>query len=219
MRGVMATALLTVASVTLAADDDSIEVEDASVLLEPQILRLELDEDELDNENFEIGLYIGRISVEDFGVNNAISASLAFHISEDFFAEVNYGDSSLRPPLEQSFVGAVTFSNELDYRYYNFSVGAHILPGEVFIWRDWAFNSQVFLVGGVGVTEHYLGAKDTTYNLGVGYRLILTDWLALRAELYDHVFSRDAEVAEALAENKQRLVHNIEFRAGVSLFF
>ncbi|MCG8317593.1 MAG: outer membrane beta-barrel domain-containing protein [Pseudomonadales bacterium] len=201
------------------SDDEAVEVREASPLIEPHILRLDLNEAEIDTENFEVGLHYGRISVEDFGVNDVGVLTFAYHVTEDFFIEAAGGLSELQRPIEEKFAGGITISNELDYTYYNISLGVNVFPGEVFLWKDWAFNSQVYVIGGVGVTEHYLGAKDTTLNIGIGYRLIVWDWLALRVDFRDHLYERDQEVAAALGETDQKLVNNLEIRAGASVFF
>ena len=42
----------------------------------------------------------------------------------------------------------------------------------------------------LGSTE-FGGDKRFTVNLGFGYRLIATDWLALHVDVRDHVFDSD----------------------------
>lgn len=199
--------------------DEAVEVREASPLIEPHILRLDLNEAEIDTENFEIGVHFGRISVEDFGVNDAGTLTFAYHVTEDFFIEAAGGVSELQRPVEENLQAGLNFSDELDYSYYNVSLGINVFPGEVFLWKDWAFNSQVYVISGIGVTEHYKGVKDTTLNIGIGYRLILWDWLALRVDFRDHLFERDQEVADTLGETDQKLVNNLEIRTGVSVFF
>ncbi len=202
----------------LASEDESqgAETAESAALIEPFILRLDLEEADIDTENFEFGLFWGRISVEDFGVNDVYAATAALHVTEDLFLEATYGDSDLKSPLEQDFVGGITLPGDLDYNYYNLSLGWNLFPGEVFVWQDWAFNSQVYLVGGVGVTE-YFSEKDTTFNIGIGYRLIILDWLALRLDFRDHLFNRDQ--LEQLGEQEEKTVNNLEMRFGVSVFF
>ena len=201
-------------------EDDSLDVQEASPLIEPYILRLDLDEAEIDSENFEIGVYFGQLSVEDFGTNDTYAVTAAYHVSEDFFIEGVYGMADLQQPVESGFTGSpIINEDELDLTYYNLSLGINIFPGEVFVWRDWAFNSQFYVIGGVGVTEYVFDVKETTINVGAGYRLILWDWLALRLDVRDHVFKRDGRISSAFGESGEELTHNLEVRAGVSLFF
>ena len=47
----------------------------------------------IDTENWEAGAYVGSLSVEDFEVNLVYGARIAYHLSEDFFAEALVGTS------------------------------------------------------------------------------------------------------------------------------
>jgi outer membrane beta-barrel protein len=49
-------------------------------------------------------------------------------------------------------------------------------------------------------------------NLGVGYRLIAKDWLALHVGVRDHIFESDLLGTE-------ETYHNLEFSGAFSLFF
>ena len=43
--------------------------------------------------------------------------------------------------------------SERDYTYYNLSLGYNILPGEGFVGRKRALNTQMYVIGGVGSTN------------------------------------------------------------------
>ncbi|MBA1332239.1 hypothetical protein QQ73_14360, partial [Candidatus Endoriftia persephone str. Guaymas] len=79
-------------------------------------------------------------------------------------------------------------NSERNFTYYNLSVGYNLLPGEVFIGRDRAFNSQLYLIGGAGSTT-FAGDDHFSINLGLGYRLLLSDSFALHLDLCDQLFS------------------------------
>ena len=64
-------------------------------VIQPDIKRREVDEAIIDSENFEFGFYAGVMSVEDFGTNDVYGIRLAFHVTEDWFIETNYGISKL----------------------------------------------------------------------------------------------------------------------------
>ena len=49
-------------------------------------------------------------------------------------------------------------------------------------------------------------------TLGAGYRLLLTDYMALRVDVRDYVFNSDL-----IGEEKS--THNMAYTLGVSLFF
>ncbi|MCZ6618107.1 MAG: outer membrane beta-barrel domain-containing protein [Gammaproteobacteria bacterium] len=193
-----------------APDPDELELEPL-VVREPE--RREIDIDRLDKENFEFGLLGGMMSVEDFGSNTVVGARVAYHVTEDFFVEGQYGKTTLgETSFERLSGGAQILSDdERDMTYYNVSVGYNIFPGESFLGRGLAFKGSMYVVAGVGSTN--FGGDDLfTINAGVGYRLIAKDWLAFHIDVRDHVFETDLLGA-------QETKHNIEFSGGVTLFF
>lgn len=223
LRLVCTASLFAFSQATLAAEEGSgedLDVRESSPLIEPHILRLDLDEAEIDTENIEIGLFYGQFNVEDFGTNETYAITAAFHVTEDLFIEGVYGMSDLQQPVESGFTDRpIVDEGELELTYYNLSLGINIFPGEVFVWRDWAFNSQFYVIGGVGTTEYVFDVKETTINVGAGYRLIVLDWLALRFDVRDHVFKRDGQISRAFGDAQEEITHNIEIRAGASIFF
>jgi len=67
------------------------------------------------------------------------------------------------------------------------------------------------LLGGAGITD-FAGDEHFTLGVGVGYRLLVNDLIAVRVDMKDHIFNLDV-----LGEDKT--THNLELTAGVSLFF
>ncbi|MGB1220653.1 MAG: outer membrane beta-barrel domain-containing protein [Alcanivoracaceae bacterium] len=161
-------------------------------LLDPRIERRKVREAQIDSENLEVGLYTGLMSLQDFGVNSYSGLRFAFHVSEDLFFEAaagrtKAGDTS----FEQLNPGVVLLENdEKVLTTYNFSVGYNVLPGEAFLGSRRAFNNSFYFIGGAGSTE-FAGDDHFTLNAGVGYRLLLSDWLSARIEMRDHIFELD----------------------------
>ena len=58
----------------------------------------------------------------------------------------------------------------------------------------------------------FAGNDEFTYNLGVGYRLMLADWLSLHFDARDHIFETDL-----LGELKT--TNNLELHGGLTIFF
>ncbi|MFK7915041.1 MAG: outer membrane beta-barrel domain-containing protein [Pseudomonadales bacterium] len=193
-----------------ATDPDDLELEPL-VVREPD--RRQVDVDALDSENIEIGVFGGLMSVQDFGTDTVVGARLAYHVTEDFFVEGSYGQTTLgQTSFERLSGGAqILTDEERDLTYYNVSLGWNIFPGEAFVGRGFAFKGGLYLIGGVGSTE-FGGDSRFTINAGVGYRLIATDWLAFHVTLRDHFFESDL-----LGENDT--LHNLEFSGGLTLFF
>lgn len=187
--------------------DDRVQV------IDPDIERRQLTVDDIDSENFEIGAYVGIISIEDFDSEIVIGARLAYHFSEALFFEASYGESEGDLTSYEEISGGPPLFNDSDrdYSYYNFALGWNIFPGEVFIGDSYAFKSDFYLIGGAGSTN-FLGDNWFTATFGAGYRLMLNDWFAWRLDVRDHIFDRDSF-------GEDTTTNNIEFTTGVSFFF
>lgn len=206
----LAAIAMTASANAQAADAEDLELEPL-VVREPD--RRQVDVDALDTENVELGVFGGIMSVQDFGTDTVVGARLAYHITEDFFVEGTYGQTTLgQTSFERLSGGAqILTDEERDLTYYNVSLGWNIFPGEAFVGRGFAFKGGLYLIGGVGSTE-FGGDSRFTINAGVGYRLVATDWLAFHVTLRDHFFESDL-----LGENDT--LHNLEFSGGLTLFF
>ena len=182
-------------------------------LIQPEIQRREVKLAEIDNENFEVTGFFGILSIEDFGANPVIGARLAYHINEDLFVE---GTLALSKAGETSYErlsggpGLLT-DDERQITYYNVSLGFNLLPGESFLTQKTSFNSALYIIGGMGNTE-FAGKDRLTLNIGGGFRLLATDWLALHIDVRNHIFNMDI-----LGEDKTS--QNLEVSFGVSAFF
>ena len=182
-------------------------------VINPQVARRDIDEPKIDTENFELGAFVGFKSVEDFGSNTTWGARLAYHLSERLFVEGSYGQTDTEKTSFELLSGGAPLLTEEErkYKYYDLSLGLNILPGEVFLGRNFAFNSALYLLGGVGNTE-FGGDDFFTVVFGAGYRVLATDWLAVNFNVRDHMFDSDL-----LGEKKT--THNIEFNLGMTFFF
>lgn len=209
-RILLAAALLAAMPWAQAAQPEELELEPL-VVREPE--RRDVDVDAIDSENWEVGVYGGVLSVEDFGSNAVVGVRLAYHVTEDLFVEGMYGRTTLgETSFERLSGGAqILTDDERRMQYYNVSIGWNLFPGESFLARRWAYKGGLYLVAGAGSTE-FGGDDRFTINAGFGYRLIPTDWLALHVDVRDHVFKSDL-----LGTSETR--HNVELTGGLTLFF
>jgi len=198
-------------SVMVEASEQTLSEE--KPVIEPEVYRREIDESKIDSENFEVTAFTGLMSVEDFGVNAITGARLAFHISEGLFFEASMGRTQTTKTSYERLSGAVELLTDEQriLSYYNLSVGYNLLPGEAFLTQNLAFNTAFYLIGGIGNTT-FAGDDRYTINYGFGYRFIATDWLALHADVRNHVFEM-----EVLGEKAK--TNNIEMSLGLSIFF
>jgi outer membrane beta-barrel protein len=182
-------------------------------VITPQVERRDIRIADIDTENWEVGAYAGSLSVEDFEVNVVTGARLAYHISEDFFAEAIYGVSDAGISSYERLSGSAPLltDHERRYRYYSAGFGWNVLPGEVFLGGKRAYNSAVYLTAGAGATR-FAGSERFTVTLGAGARVLVKDWLAAHLDLRDHILEVDV-----LGKNKQ--THNFEATVSLTAFF
>ncbi|HUF72118.1 MAG TPA: outer membrane beta-barrel domain-containing protein [Gammaproteobacteria bacterium] len=182
-------------------------------VIEPEVHRREIEQARIDTEDFEVGVYAGQLSVEDFGVNSVVGAHFTYHVTEGFFVDVSGGRSDTERTSFERLSGAAQLltDSEREYSYYNLSLGYNILPGESFIGRNRALNTALYVIGGVGKTD-FAGDDRFTLNVGIGFRLMPLDWLAVHADLRDYIYDIDLL-------GQEKTSHNLEARIGVSFFF
>ncbi len=210
IRAFMAAAVMAAGlSVAHAQAPDPRQREDA--VIEPPLERPEVVIPRIDTENFEFNVFAGVLSVQSFGTEPVYGARAAFHLTEYFFLEASYGQSSLR---DRSYrrLGIPLFESEKErLTYYNATLVFNALPGEVFLGRGRAYTSALYLALGAGNTR-VADEDHFTYLVGLGARVLPTDWLSLRVDLRNHIFETD------LLGERER-THNLELTAGLGIFF
>jgi outer membrane beta-barrel protein len=202
-----------------AAADDSQVAADASTpqknpsVIEPQVERRTVTRPKIKAANWEFGAYTGMLSIEDFGSNPVSGLRATYHVTEDFFFEANLGRSEAGKTSFETLGGDILLltPDERRLTYYNLSLGYNFLPGEVYLGRNTAMNSALYLIGGIGSTQ-FAGDQRFTLNFGAGYRVLPTDWLAIHLDVQDLMFQSDL-----LGENK--LTNNLGARLGFTVFF
>ncbi len=186
---------------------------EAEPVIKPDLERRQLGINKIDTENFELGLFYGLQTIQDFGANDLFGIRGAYHATEDVFLEFTYGESrGGKTTYERISGGAPLLSKkEREYRFYSLDVGWNILPGEVFLWDAFHFTSALYLVAGVGSTS--FGGDDWfTVNVGAGYRILFTDYFAVHVDARDYLFDRNLFGFE-------ETTNNLEFSLGMSFFF
>ncbi|MDH3576531.1 MAG: outer membrane beta-barrel domain-containing protein [Gammaproteobacteria bacterium] len=182
-------------------------------VIDPEVERREIKEPAIDREDFEIGGYVGIMSVEDFGTDVVYGVRLAYHITAGFFVEGTVGrtEAGLTSFEELSGGARLITDSQRTFTYYNLNLGYNILPGEVFIGEGRAYNTNLYLIAGLGSTR-FAGDDRFTVNVGAGYRFLLSDSIALHLDFRDHLFDIDL-----LGEEKT--AHNLEGHLGFTVFF
>jgi outer membrane beta-barrel protein len=159
----------------------------------------------------EIGGFLGILSVQGFGSKPSVGVRLGYHVTEDYFIEGTYGRSKVSDESYRRLGIPLFSSEEVPLTYYNLSVGVNLFPGEVFVGKDWAMTSVVYLVGGVGNVK-FNAENHTAYDFGIGIRVLPKDWFSMRFEIRDHMFNSDLL-------GKNELTHNFEATLGIAAYF
>lgn len=181
-------------------------------VIQPEVDRRDIKIPKIDVDDLELGLYTGVLSVEDFGSESVQGIRLAYHLTEDFFVEGALGKSEVTDEQFLAILPSGIFPRRpVDLDYWAVSIGYHLLPGEVFVGKSYAFGSGVYLIAGIGNVE-FADVSSTALSAGLGVRALPTDWLSIRLEMRDHVFDQDV-----LGKNKR--THNFELTLGLSVYF
>lgn len=196
-----------------AAEDAVSAAADAPQVVEPRVKRRDVRVPAIDTENFEAGLFVGTVSIEDFGSSIVYGGRIAYHFTEDVFAEASIGSAKAGNTSYEDLSGSAQLltDSERQYTYYDLAVGWNALPGEVFLGGRRAMPSAVYLSLGAGST-HFGGDDHFTLTPGAGFRLLVTDWLAAHIDARDQMFDSDLL-------GKDKLTHNLQFNLGLTAFF
>ena len=184
-----------------------------AAVIDPQVERREIKHTRIDTEDFEVGAYVGILSIEDFESNVVYGARLAYHLTEDFFLEATVGQSRAGRTSYENLSGSADLltDSERDYTYYALSAGWNALPGEIFLGKNRAYNTAFYVVAGIGSTR-FAGDDRFTVNGGFGYRILPNDWMSVHFDVRDYVYDTDLL-------GSKKIVNNLEAHLGLSIFF
>lgn len=147
--------------------------------------------------DFEISYFSGSISLDDSGTYSSKGLRGTYHVSEDYFFEINYADVSA-----------------VDLNSYAFNAGYNILPGEVVI--PWGkgksyWPTQIFVLGGTGNYSTDTG-DDIAMIAGFGLKLNPLRKFAIRFDV------RENFVRQRI-NNEYKFSKNPESSLGLSYYF
>jgi outer membrane beta-barrel protein len=182
-------------------------------VVDPEVERRKIKVPRIRSSNVEIGLNDGFVSIEDFGTQNAYGVTAAYHVTEDFFFQGEYGRAYAGRTSFETLNGDVQLLTPAGRRftYYSLSLGYNLLPGEAFIGRGRALTSSFYFLGGIGATK-FANDDHFSVNFGGGYRILPSDWFAIHIQVEDRVFRTDL-----LGVSK--LTNNVEATLGATVFF
>ncbi|NNM60876.1 MAG: outer membrane beta-barrel domain-containing protein [Steroidobacteraceae bacterium] len=184
-----------------------------TAIIEPQVTRHIVKTPKIKSSDFEIGPYFGALSIQDFGTNPLYGARLAYHVTTHVFMEGYLGRSTAgTTSLQDVFPNITVLSNSgKHFTYYDLDLGYNVLPGEVYLGRGRAFNTELYTTLGMGDVK-FANKDQFALNFGVGERILITDWLAMHMDVRDHIFETDLT-------GRVKNVDNIEATLGFTVFY
>ena len=182
-------------------------------VIEPEVERREIREPEIDSEDYEIGAFIGVMSIEDFGSDVVYGVRLAYHVTEGFFVEGSVGQSEGGLTSFEILSGGAPLlsDDERKVEYYLITIGFNLFPGEAFLTDSTTFNTVLYVAGGVGTTQ-FAGDDRFTIAYAVGHRTVFADGFSLDIEMRDLIFDLDVF-------GSTQSTNNLEFTVSLNLFF
>lgn len=205
---VFATALITMPAAAQTAAPPSASEQ----VIVPEVERREIKLPRFPSKDFSLGAFAGTYATQNFGASFVGGVRAGYHITEDIFVEGVIAQTKVSDESFRQVLPGGVFADETEkLSYYSLSAGYNVLPGEVFIGRNRAKATQLYVIGGIGSTK-FNDQRKQTVNFGLGLRLLLSDRIGVQVDARDHVFSTDLL-------GKQETTQNLEMTAGLSFFF
>lgn len=166
----------------------------------------------IDSERFEVGAYLGALSVEDFSTQLSVGLNLNYHLSTRFMIQAHYAQSDVeRATFEEISGGNFLSASDRTFEHLSVLAGYRLAEGRSFFGGERKFNSYIYaLVGPSRIS--FAGEDNTGLTFGVSYKTVLTDWATLNLDVRDLVVERSF-----LGDDKT--THNAELAIGLNLLF
>lgn len=204
----LSAALLAAPLAAFAADEQPANEQ----VVVPQVERREVPLPRFPNKDVSVGLFAGTYATQNFGSSPVAGLRLGYHLTEDVFVEAAFASTKVSDESFRQVLPGGVFADATErLSYYNLSAGYNVLPGEVFFGSKRAKATSMYVIGGVGSTR-FNEQRRQTFNLGFGWRLLLTDRIAVQLDVRDHVFSLDLL-------GKRETTQNIELTGGFAWHF
>jgi outer membrane beta-barrel protein len=178
----------------------------------PQVDRRDVRLPRFPSRDWEVGALVGTYATQNFGSSVVYGLRVGYHITEDVFVEGTLAQTSVSDEtFRQILPGGVFVDQKESLSYFNLSAGYNVLPGEVFLGRNRAYASQIFVIGGVGSTR-FVDQRKQSFNFGLGARVYLNNRASIRVDMRNHVYPLD------LLGRRQN-TQNLELTAGAGFTF
>ena len=181
-------------------------------VIEPVKKAKEIKSAAIDDERFELGAYLGVISLEDFNTVSMLGLSASYHVFPKWILSVAYGKSgSPEAAFEQQEDGDFVEDRDAGFEYVSLLGSYQLLEGRSFLGVNKKYSTHLFVDAGVEDVT-FAGESQTGVVFGATYKMVLTDWLTTDLRMRDHVVERTF-----LGDEKT--THNIEMVLALQALF
>ena len=200
----VATAVTQPSHAQLSGDDEQI--------IEPETRDRRVKAAEIDTERFELGVYGGLLSVENFNTNPVGGLSFSFHLTKQWLLQANAASSSFNLSSREENAGIELFPEDDEkLNYYDLNVGFKLLDGRSYFSQKRKYDSSLYIIAGAGNAD-FVGQSSTLINFGLSYRSVITDYLTLNVDIRNRIFE------QTIGEETEQ-TNNGELTLGLNLLF
>lgn len=179
-------------------------------IIEPNKSAPQLQAAAIDTENFELGVYTGLLSIEDFNTNVVTGIAFNYHLSNRFILQAAYGETEVDQAAFEKVANG-KFLNDYDFTYFDLTIGYKILDGRSFMGKRHKYNSALYFLGGAADVS-FADNNEIGIVLGTSYRTVITDWMTLNIDI------RNTTVDMQLID-VTRKTNNTELNVGLNALF
>ena len=186
--------------------------EDSVTVISPKKKVAEVKTAQIDDERFEVGIFTGMMSIEDFDTNVVNGFTVNYHINSRFMASFIYGKTGeANATFEENEGASFVADREQGLQFTGVTGSYKLFQGRSYLSKKLKFNSHIHF--GLGVENvKFAGESYFGMAMGLNYKTVLTDWLTADVNFRDHIFNRDW-----LEESKT--THNLEYSLGLNILF
>lgn len=168
----------------------------------------------IDTEKFQLGATLGTLAVEDFNNNLLTGLSATYQLHKSWLLAASYATSEVGRSTFEKREGLDFLTDaQREFSYFSLGAGYRLYAARSFWGASRKYDSDIYVFGGLGSYD-FAGDSNPGFNLGVSYRVVLTDWLVATADFKDHI----VEVNDVFGSGTKR-TQNLEFSFGLNALF
>lgn len=209
VAGMFALAAVCHAQEGLAQEDDS--TSQPVRIIEPDSRGPQGSPASIDTERFELGAYLGALSVEDFSTEAVSGIEFGYYLTDDWLLLANYGMAEVGRAAFESSDQSFLADSDREFEYFGVLGGYNLLNGRSFFGARNKYETRLYGLAGAESVS-FAGSDEIGFVFGLSYRVVFTDWLTANLDFREHVVKRDF-----LGDDKQTF--NTEMRIGINALF